>query len=68
MQQILANIELKYQPLSSYSNGTNSAHCDFNCMLIVQRKELSHDGSIVAGVQLDLFLYTAEEVADCFPI
>lgn len=67
IQEILTYIENKYAPLSilvygSYANGTNNEHSDFDCMIIVNDKTFSHDTSCVNGVQIDLFVYTINEI------
>ena len=66
-EEILLYIKEKYHPLSilvygSYSDGTNNQNSDFDCMAIVKNRDVRHDASVVGGVQLDLFLYTEEEI------
>lgn len=67
LDEILTYLETQYHPLSillygSYADETNDEYSDFDCMVIVEKKEKRHDDSIVAGVQLDCFLFTPEEV------
>jgi len=69
MREIIEYIENKYNPASilvygSYADGSNSACSDFDCMIIVNGKSVSHDTSIVGGVQLDLFIYTLDEIGN----
>lgn len=45
----------------SYSRGDQDEYSDFDCMIIVDSKDRKHDDSVVASVQLDCFLFTAEE-------
>lgn len=47
----------------SYSNGTQNEESDFDALLICREGEYHHDTSIVNGVQLDVFIYSAESVS-----
>lgn len=56
-----------YNPISiivygSYALGTNDESSDFDCMVIVDSKEVSNDTSVVNGVQLDCYIYTRDEI------
>ena len=64
MEQIIAYIKQKYNPLSiilygSYANGTNNLNSDFDSLVISHNHEQFHDTSFVNGVQLDVFVYPA---------
>lgn len=66
-EKIIEYLKEKYNPVSillygSYSNGMNDVSSDFDCMVIVDEKADSHDGSVVEGVQLDCFIFTVEEI------
>ncbi len=67
MERILQSIRERYAPLcilvyGSWRNGTNTGNSDFDCLIVVREKALSHDMSVVDGVPLDLFLYTQDEI------
>ena len=47
----------------SYTRGDRDEYSDFDCMVIVDSKEKDHDDSVIGGVQLDCFIFTAEEAA-----
>ena len=52
----------------SYANGTNNAGSDFDVLVIAADAEKQRDTAIVAGVQLDAFIYPAAYFAadyDC---
>ncbi|MBQ8237693.1 MAG: nucleotidyltransferase domain-containing protein [Oscillospiraceae bacterium] len=64
MEQIIAYIKQKYNPLSiilygSYANGTNNLNSDFDSLVISYDHEQFHDTSFVNGIQLDVFVYPA---------
>lgn len=66
-KKIIHYLTEKYKPVSillygSYANGMNDESSDFDCMIIVDKKEKNHDDSIIGGVQLDCFIYTTEEI------
>ncbi|MBQ3112635.1 MAG: nucleotidyltransferase domain-containing protein [Firmicutes bacterium] len=73
MEEIINYLNQKYQPLSlilygSYANGTNNAGSDFDVLVIAADAEKQRDTAIVAGVQLDAFIYPAAYFAadyDC---
>jgi len=46
----------------SYADGTHSENSDFDCMVIVDKKTVSQDNSFVSGIQLDLFIYSLDEI------
>lgn len=67
MEQILEYLKNTYDPISillygSFADGTNDETSDFDCMLIVSEKEKSHDDAVINGIQLDCFIFTADEV------
>lgn len=67
MDDILCYLQQTYRPLAillygSFQCGTNDEYSDFDCMLVVPEKDRNHDDSVIAGVQLDCFLFTPEEV------
>lgn len=68
-EKIINYLLEKYHPrclmvYGSYCRGDYEESSDFDALLIVDEKKDDHDHSIVEGVQLDCFLYTAEEVLD----
>lgn len=57
----------KYSPLAivtygSFSCGMNDAFSDYDCMIVVDQKESSHDDTVIDGIQLDCFIFTKDEV------
>lgn len=67
MEQILEYLKNTYHPISillygSYADGTNDPTSDFDCMLIVSKKDKSHDDTIIHGIQLDCFLFTEDDL------
>ena len=71
-QEIIRYLEDRYDPRSiliygSHATGEADDYSDFDCLLIVAEKSSDHDGSVVAGTQLDCYLYTAEETRTLDP-
>lgn len=69
MEEIIEYLRGKYHPLAillcgSFSRGTNDEFSDFDCTIIVKDKPCEHDGSVIAGIQLDCFIYTENEAAE----
>lgn len=67
MERIIEYLKSTYDPISillygSYADGTNDETSDFDCMLIVPKKDKNHDDAVIDGVQLDCFIFTEEEV------
>lgn len=67
MEQILEYLQNTYHPISillygSYADGTNDPTSDFDCMLIVSKKDKNHDDTIIHGIQLDCFLFTEDDL------
>ena len=63
---IITYLENTYHPRAllvygSYIRGDFDEYSDFDCMLIVDEKSAKHDSSIINGVQLDCFIFTADE-------
>ena len=68
MEEIVRYLRETYRPRAllvygSYVRGDRDEFSDFDCMIIVDAKEKSHDDSVIGGVQLDCFIFTAEEAA-----
>jgi len=68
MDRIIQYLQEKYHPRAlivygSYVRGDQDEFSDFDCMIVVDTKEKNHDGSIIDGIQLDCFIFTAGEVA-----
>lgn len=62
MEEIIRYLREKYAPLGlivygSYADGSNNLHSDFDALVITPWPGDGHDSSVVAGVQLDVFLY-----------
>ncbi len=69
MKLIIDYLIKKYNPLAiikygSYSNGTSSATSDYDALIITNNKTTMHDSSVVDNIQLDVFIYTANEAQD----
>ena len=67
-EKIIAYLQDAYHPRSllvygSYTRGDMDEFSDFDCMIIVDEKNRDHDDSVVDGVPLDCFIFTAEETA-----
>lgn len=67
-QNIIDYLKDKYKPLAiviygSFSCGMNDAFSDFDCMIIVDQKDSSHDDTVIDGIPLDCFIFTRKEVA-----
>lgn len=67
MRIIFDYLKEKYQPLAivtygSFSCGMNDAYSDFDCMVIVDEKDKSHDDTVIDGIPLDCFIFTRNEV------
>ena len=68
MEKIIRYLLDTYHPRSllfygSYARGDMDEFSDFDCMVIVDAKEKDHDDSVIDGVPLDCFIFTAEETA-----
>ena len=68
MEKIIRYLLDTYHPRSllvygSYTRGDMDEFSDFDCMVIVDAKEKDHDDSVIDGVPLDCFIFTAEETA-----
>ena len=68
MKEIIDYLKATYHPRAllvygSYTRGDQDEYSDFDCMVIVDSKEKDHDDSVIGGVQLDCFIFTAEEAA-----
>lgn len=66
-QKIIAYLKKRYNPLTiavygSFADGTNDEYSDFDCLLIVKKKDRMHDDTIVNGVVMDCFLYSEQEI------
>lgn len=67
MDRILAYLKNTYNPISillygSFADGTNDQASDFDCMLIVPKKDRNHDDAVIDGIQLDCFIFTEDEL------
>ena len=43
----------------SFARGDWDEYSDFDCMVIVDEKSVKHDDTLISGVQLDCFVFTA---------
>lgn len=67
MEKIIEYLKKTYKPISillygSFADGTNDKTSDFDCMLIVPKKDRNHDDAVINGIQLDCFIFTEAEV------
>lgn len=65
--KIIDYLKEKYKPLAivtygSFSFGMNDAYSDFDCMIIVEQKNSSHDDTVIDDIPLDCFIFTRSEV------
>ena len=63
---VLAYLNETYHPRAvflygSFQRGDQDAYSDFDCALIVDEKPRKHDDTVICGVPLDCFLFTAKE-------
>ncbi len=63
---VLAYLNETYRPRAvflygSFQRGDQDAYSDFDCSLIVDEKPRKHDDTVICGVPLDCFLFTAAE-------
>lgn len=66
-EKIIEYLKNKYNPQTifvygSYADGTNDSTSDFDCLIIVEDKNISHDDSLVEKVRLDCFIYDKDEI------
>lgn len=69
MQCIIDYLKKTYDPLAivtygSFEDGANDEYSDFDCMVIVREKSRKHDDTVINGIPLDCFVFTAEEAAN----
>ena len=67
MKKIIDYLKEKYNPLAivtygSFSCGMNDSYSDYDCMIIVNKKDNSHDDTVIDGILLDCFIFTKDEV------
>lgn len=65
--RILEYLQEKYMPhtimvYGSYANKTNNKNSDFDAIIISDFIESTHDGSIVDGIELDVFVYSTKDI------
>ena len=68
MEKIIRYLEETYHPRAllvygSFARGDNDEYSDFDCLIIVDAKSRNHDDTVLNGIRLDCFIYTAEETA-----
>lgn len=66
-KEIIHYLEETYRPTTifiygSYNNGRLDPSSDFDSLIIVDKKDKSHDNSIINGILLDCFIYTKDEI------
>lgn len=71
MEKLIQYIVEKYDPeglivYGSYADGSENEGSDFDALALTRRAGAGHDGSVVDGVRLDLFLYPPEHFAGDF--
>lgn len=60
--KIIDYILNKYEPhtiilYGSYADGSNNANSDFDALVITDKQCIFHDGNVVDGTKLDVFIY-----------
>lgn len=65
METIITYLKEKYHPLAiivygSYGRGTQTNESDFDAMVLTQEHDKCHDVSLVQGIRLDVFVYSAD--------
>ena len=71
MEKIVQYIVEKYDPeglivYGSFADGSQNEGSDFDALALTRKAGAGHDGSVVEGVVLDLFLYPPEHFAGDF--
>ena len=61
---IVSALREKYHPLGiavygSFADGSNNQNSDFDALLLLPEGEAGHDGSVLFGTELDVWLYGA---------
>lgn len=67
MQKVIDYLKTKYNPetlilYGSYADGSSNANSDLDALLFADVTEEIHDVSVVDGIQLDVFVYSADTV------
>lgn len=67
--EIIEYIVKKYEPhtmivYGSYADGSNNENSDFDALIITDKQFMFHDGNIVNGIPLDLFIYNTSDFVD----
>ena len=62
MEKIMEYLKSAYHPIGmavygSFANGTNHLNSDFDALLVREEGEISHDHSLICGIELDVFIY-----------
>ena len=74
MKEIIDYLRKEYAPkgilvYGSFANGTNGAGSDFDALIISDNAKVHHDNTVVAGTELDVFIYSPERFDDgCDPV
>lgn len=56
MEQIIAYLQQKYQPIGMIVYGSNNSNSDFDALLITEFGEESHDSSVISETELDVWI------------
>ena len=65
-EEVIRYLSETYRPRAllvygSYQRGDQDECSDFDCMILVDQKEKKHDDTVIGGVPLDCFIFTAAE-------
>lgn len=52
----------------SFANGTNHLNSDFDALLVREEGEISHDHSLICGIELDVFIYPKSLFQQEYPV
>lgn len=66
-RKIFEYLQTKYEPhtimvYGSYANKSNNENSDFDAMIISDFVQSSHDGSMIDGIELDVFVYSTKDI------
>lgn len=69
IEHVLEYVKEKYDPKAimlygSYASFDYNENSDLDMFIVVDKKEKNHDNSKIDGVELDLFIFTKDEIMD----
>ncbi len=73
MEKIMEYLKSAYHPIGmavygSFANGTNHLNSDFDALLVREEGEITHDHSLICGIELDVFIYPKSLFQQEYPV